>query len=182
MASDNTPIILVYSNQIEPTHSALGLPVVREVIISFLLFRLLVFENVETGSKGELREADALWKQSLLVKREKKQEPLSHRGKADKIRKERKRSMLFQMISIIVYSNVLYCCKGKPFFRLQSLVTVNICSLYTIQYNETLRLSVESTKRSRLERKVHVHFSSNKGKSKYQLSYFQYKSCISLRI
>lgn len=66
--------------------------------------------------------------------------------------------MLFQMISIIVYSNVLYCCKGKPFFRLQSLVTVNICSLYTIQYNETLRLSVKSTKRSRLERKVHVHF------------------------
>ena len=134
MASDNTPIILVYSDQIEPTHSALGLPVVREVIISFLLFLLLVFENVETGSKGELRqrEADALRKQSLLVKREKKQESLSHRGKADKIRKERKRSMLFQMISIIVYSNVLYCCKGKPFFRLQSLATVIICSLYTI--------------------------------------------------
>ena len=106
----------------------------------------------------------------------------SKERKADKIRKERKRSMLFQMISIIVYSNVLYCCKGKPFFRLQSLVTVNICSLYTIQYNETLRLSVKSTKRSRLERKVHVHFSSNKGKSKYQLSYFQYKSCISLWI
>ena len=151
-----------------------------EVIISFLLFLLLVFENVETGSEGELREADALRKQSLLVKREKKQEPPCHREKADKIRKERKRSMLFQMISIIVYSSVLYCCKRKPFFRLQSLATVIICSSYTIQENETLRLSVKSTKRSRLETKVHVHFSSNKGKSKYQLSYFQCKSCISL--
>ena len=107
-----------------------------EVIIYFLLFLLLVFENVETGSKGELREADALRKQSLLVQREKEQEPLSRRGKArkaDKVRKERKRSMVFQMISIIVYSNVLYCGKGKPFFRLQSLATVIICSLYTIQ-------------------------------------------------
>ena len=125
-----------------------------EVIISFLLFLLLVFENVETGS--ELREADVLRKQSLLVKREKKQEPLCHREKAD-----------IQMISIIVYSNVLYCCKRKPFFRLQSLATVII---YICQENETLRLSVKSTKRSRLETKVHVHFSSNKGKSKYQLS------------
>ena len=63
----------------EPTHSALGLPVVREVIISFLLFLLLVFENVETGSKGAERGRRSAEAVTLGEKREKTRTSISQR-------------------------------------------------------------------------------------------------------